>query len=316
MRETSRRQEIRVGIVTLVAIAALVGGIIWGKGFGFSVDNRLLHFRFPNASGIDVGTPVTINGVRQGSVTAIETSTDGVLVDALVETDIPLHSDATARIEMAELTGGKRIELTPGTTSKPLARESTIEGEVSGDPAVLLSEAGAIAANTRQLVLSLDTAVDAVNRMLADGTIQRRVDNTLINLEDASGAARGLVVDNRARIDRTLISLNSSVEELRGLISRTGPAAERTLAGAERAADDARVAISSADATLRRADTLVARLDSVVYDVRHGRGTASMVLYDTAFANDLKETIDVTRAFIAQMKRNGVNINVSLGRRP
>jgi phospholipid/cholesterol/gamma-HCH transport system substrate-binding protein len=316
MRETSRRQEIRVGIVTLVAIAALVGGIIWGKGFGFSVSNRTIAFRFPNAAGIDVGSPVTINGVRQGSVTSIDTDREGVLVEALIESDVPIRSDAAARIEMAELTGGKRIELTPGSAPRPLEADATIAGTVAGDPTALLSEAGVIAANANVLVLRLDTAVDAVNRMLADGQIQRRVDNTLINLEEASGAARGLVIDNRGRIQETLVSLNATVQDLRGVLARTTPAAERTLATAEGAAGDARIAIASADVTIRRADTLVQRLDSLVYDVRHGGGTASMVLYDTAFANDLRRTIDATRAFIEQSKRHGVNLNISLGRKP
>jgi phospholipid/cholesterol/gamma-HCH transport system substrate-binding protein len=316
MRETSRRQEITVGIVTIIAIAALVGGIIWGKGFGFSVNNRTLRFHFPNAAGIDVGAPVTLNGVRQGSVTAVSTDADGVLIEALVETKVPLRSDAAARIEMAELTGGKRIELLPGSTTRPLASDAIIEGTISGDATVLLAEAGAIATDARKLVLRLDTAVDAVNRMLADGAIQRRVDNTLINLEDASGAARSLVVENRARIDQTIASLNATMEDLRGLLLRTTPAAERTIRSAELAAGDARLAIAGAQGTLLRADTLVMRLDSLVYDVRYGRGTASMMLYDTAFAGELRRTIESTRAFIEQMKRNGVNINFSLGRRP
>lgn len=315
MREKSRRQEVTVGIVTLVALAALVGGIIWGKGFGFSVSNRTLRFRFPNAAGIDVGTPVTLNGVRQGSVTALETDVDGVVVDAIIETAIPLRSDATARIEMAELTGGKRIELSAGRASSRLADDAVIEGYVSGDPTVLLAEAGAIAADARLLVRRLDTAVGAVNLMLADGAIQRRVDNTLINLEDASGAARSLVVDNRARIAATIASLDATVRDLRGLIARMAPAAERTMVSAESAALDARTVIASADATLRQADRLVARLDSIAVDIRGGTGTVSMLLYDTSFAGELRRTLESTREFIEQTKRDGVDINIGLGRR-
>src|SRR5688500_15049811 len=262
MREKSRRQEIRVGLVTLGAIAALIGGIVWGKGLGFSVNNRPLRFRFPNAAGIDVGTPVTLNGVRQGSVTALETDATGVLVDALVETDVPLRADAAARIAMAELTGGKRVELRPGTATRELPRDAVINGDVAGDPAMLLSDAGAIAENASVLVLRLDTAVSSINAMLRDGSVQRRVDNTLINLEDASGEARNLVVENRARINQTIISLNSLVHELHGILSRTAPAVDRTLLSAEHAAGDARRTIVVAENTLRQADTLVRRLDS------------------------------------------------------
>lgn len=315
MRETSRRQEITVGLVTIIAIAALVGGIIWGKGFGFSVNNRTLRFHFPNAAGIDVGAPVTLNGVRQGAVTVVSAASDGVLVEALVETSVPLRSDATARIEMAELTGGKRIELSTGTTSQPLPPDAIIEGTVAGDATVLLSEAGAIATDARQLVHRLDTAIDAVNRMLLDGAIQRRVDNTLINLEDASGAARSLVYDNRAALNQTIAGINGTVQDLRGLLGRTTPAAERTIASAELAAGDARRAIAGVQGTLLLADTLILRLDSLVHDIRYGHGTTTMILYDTAFAGELRRTIVSTREFIEDTKRKGIDINFSLGRR-
>jgi phospholipid/cholesterol/gamma-HCH transport system substrate-binding protein len=315
MRETSRRQEIRVGLVTLGAIAALIGGIVWGKGFGFSVSNRVLRFHFPNAAGVDVGTPVTLHGVRQGSVTKLTTDATGVLVDALVETDVPLHADTRARIEMAELTGGKRIELDPGTATADLRDGAVIDGKVAGDPAMLLSEAGAIATNASLLVLRLDTAVSAVNTMLRDGSIQRRVDNTLINLEDASGAARGHVGDNRARNNETIGAFKYVVRDLHAMINKTGPAVDRTLVSAEVAAGDARVAMGVAQNTLRQADTLVRRLDSVVWAVKNGHGTTAMLLNDTAFANDLRRTVESTRAFIEHSRKNGININFSLGRR-
>lgn len=314
MREKTRRQEIQVGLVSMGAIVLIIGGIVWGKGFGFSVNNRSLRFRFPNAAGIDVGTPVTLNGVRQGSVTALSTDATGVQVDALVETDVPLRADARARIEMAELTGGKRIELRPGTASRALASEAIIEGEVAGDPATLLSEAGVIAANASKLILRLDTTIGTINSILVETSVQRRVDNTLMNLEDASNAARGLVIDNRARINQTIASLNTLVAELHGLVGRTGPAVERTLATTELAAGDARRTIVAAEGTLRQADTLVRRLDSVVYAVKNGRGTTSMLLHDTAFAEELRATISSVRKFIDDTQRRGLNLNISLGR--
>lgn len=316
MRQKTRGQEIRVGLVTLGAIAALVGGIIWGKGFGFSVTNRPLRFHFPNAAGIDVGSPVTLNGVRQGSVTRVETQSEGVIIDALVETQVPIRSDASARIEMAELTGGKRIALTPGASTRPLADDAIIEGRVAGDPAALLSDIGEITASARKLVIRLDTAIAAVNGILADGTVKLRVDNILTNVDEASGDARALVRDNRREIARTIEEVNRLVRSMDAMLKEAAPKVDRTLTSAELAAGDAQRAIATAEVMMTKASDLVDRLDRLTATMLEGDGAVSMMLRDSAFANDLRQTIAVTRAFIEQTKKHGVNINISLGRKP
>lgn len=315
MRQSSRSQEIRVGIITIAAVVALVGAIVWGKGIGFGVERRPIHMRFADATGLEVGSPVTLNGVRQGVVTALHTNPDFVIVDASVDTRVPLHSDATARLEMGELTGGKRIALLPGHADELLARDDVIQGTVGVDPATLLADVGRIGGDARTAILRLDTSLAAVNAIVTDRTFRARIDNTLINLESASGSARSLVVDNRVLFDRTLRNVDQAAAELRALVLRTSPAVDRTVGGADDAIADVRRAVVVADLALRSADTLLRRLDTIAVDLRQGGGTASMLLYDTTFAHELRQTVNATRKLVEETRKKGFNLNIGFGRR-
>jgi phospholipid/cholesterol/gamma-HCH transport system substrate-binding protein len=315
MTHSNRAQEIRVGIMSILAVIALVAGIIWGKGIGFNPSQQIVRMSFPDATGLEAGAAVTLNGVRKGSVTSVETDGSVVLIKAVVEPDVSLRRDATARIEIAEITGGKRIALVPGTSDAPFPVGSTIAGTVGPDPASLLNDVGAAGAEARVAVRRLDTSLAALNAIVTDPSFRRRVENTLLNLEDASGAARGIAVENRAVIERSLHNVDAAASELRSLVVRSGPGVDRTLLAAERATIDIRTAIGSAEVAIASADTLLKRLDSLAVDLRYGAGTTAMLLYDSTFAHELRETVFATRALIEETRRKGLNLNIGLGTR-
>jgi phospholipid/cholesterol/gamma-HCH transport system substrate-binding protein len=315
MTQTSRTQEIRVGIISVVALVALIGGIIWGQGSGFKVNQRTITIRFPDASGVEPGAAVTLNGVRQGSVTSVRPFSDHVLITVLIESRVPLQRDASARIELAELMGGKRIAIVPGTSGAPLPSDAIIQGSVSGDPSALLADAGQIGEDARTALRRLDSSLAAVNRIVNEPAFRRRIENTLINLESASGAVNSIAVENAHTVRSALVNVDAAASDLRLLVQRSSPVLERTLAGVEESSLEARSVINAAGAGLRVADTLLRRLDTLAVLLRHGDGVIPMLLGDSAFAEEFRETIVATRELIEQTRRRGINLNVGVGRR-
>jgi phospholipid/cholesterol/gamma-HCH transport system substrate-binding protein len=317
MQPNARNQEVRVGIITLLSITLLVAGIVWGKGIGVGSATRTLKMSFPNASGIDVGSPVTFNGVRKGVVTAINAKPDGVVLVASVDADVPLTDAIVPQIQMAELTGGKKIELVSRKgPSHPLKEGDVIPGELQGDVNALLATANDVSLDVRRLLKQLDTTMVAVNGIVTNERLVRSIETSALNLEEASNAARDLVVSNRGAIATTVNSLHQTTLELRGLLQRTSPVIERTIGASGAAIEDLRRVAVVADATIRNADTLIARLDTLTYDVKHGDGTVSRLLYDRKLADELATTVKEARLLVQQIRKFGVNINVSLGSKP
>jgi len=310
---SSRSREIRVGVVTVVALVALIGGIVWGKGLGFGVSNRIITMSFPNAAGVDLGTVITLNGVRKGSVTAIDAQPDEVRITATVEDTFPIKADAGAVLAMLEITGGKKIEILPGKSTAPLPRDAVIQGRVQGDITALLAEVGEIAVKANKVIGGLDSAITTVNGMIGSTQFQSRIENTMINLESTSSEARQLVVGNRAAINGAVANLSRLSSDLRDMVNRMGPAVERTLANAESVSADAGVAIRGVDSTLRQANVLIGRLDAIAADIKGGNGAVSKLIYDKNFADELERTVKSAQSLIESIERSGIKAKLNIG---
>ena len=317
MQSISRKQETRVGLISILAIVILIAAIVWAKGVGVGGSTRTISMNFPNASGIDVGSPITFKGVRKGVVTALDARPEGVLVTATVDSDLPVTTATTPQIQMAELTGGKKIELVTGPgNAAPLKEGAVMEGELQGDINELLATAGDMTKDVRRILAQVDTTMSAVNSLVTNQRLVQGIETSVLNLEEASGAARELVISNRAGIAATLTSLRQTTSELQGLLRRTAPAIESTVGASAAAIEDLRRIATAADISIRNADTLIARLDTIAYDVKNGDGTVSRLLYDRRLADELARTVSEARQLVQQIKRYGVNINVSLGAKP
>jgi phospholipid/cholesterol/gamma-HCH transport system substrate-binding protein len=104
----------------VISIALLVIGIMLGKGISFSPTQKSVAIRLATSGGIDAGSPVVVNGVRRGTVTQVSNDNGGVLVTATLDDVSDLRSDAQALVSILEITGGKKIELTPGSAATAL----------------------------------------------------------------------------------------------------------------------------------------------------------------------------------------------------
>ena len=76
--KSSKSQEIKVGIVTLVAIALFIIGIIIGNDYSISVDTIRIKMRFPTSGGIEQSSPVFVNGVKRGRVIEVKPNNGNV----------------------------------------------------------------------------------------------------------------------------------------------------------------------------------------------------------------------------------------------
>src|SRR5688500_17299408 len=113
----------KVGIVMLIALAVLGYFVLRIEDISLSRSRTTREIKavFDDVAGLDDASAVRIAGVRKGHVTDIKVRPDGSAeVTMTVDDDVPLHSDATARVANLGLLGEKYIELEPGTGTKPI----------------------------------------------------------------------------------------------------------------------------------------------------------------------------------------------------
>jgi phospholipid/cholesterol/gamma-HCH transport system substrate-binding protein len=311
--EVSRSTEIKVGLVSIVGIALLIGGIMLGKGISFSVTTQVVKIRMANSGGVEKGSPVVIDGVRRGQVLNVHTDSGSVLVDAELDEIGDLHPDASALVTMLEITGGKKVEISSGKEPGVFDVRKEMPGKAAADIPQLVTMLGEVSGPAMSLILRLDSITASINELLSDGKVI--ADLRLMTSDGAIliGDLRGIVHNNRGNIEAAIRDTRSLIIEIRTAVANNEPKLSSLLDSLASTVGRVDGTLGKADGAIVRADTLIRRLNDVVAEIQNGKGTIHGLIYDEAFFRRLDSTMMGLKTFIKNVDRKGVNVNVGIG---
>jgi phospholipid/cholesterol/gamma-HCH transport system substrate-binding protein len=123
-----------VGLVSTLLLIGVIVFFVWlgGSKLRHDYDIYDIVFRGP-VHGVAQGGEVDFNGIKVGSVSNISLDPkDSQLVIARVNIapDVPIRQDSYASLEPQGITGVNYIQITAGTLSKPLLKDTVPEGVV------------------------------------------------------------------------------------------------------------------------------------------------------------------------------------------
>ncbi len=311
--DVTRSTEIRVGIVSILSIALLIGGIMLGKGISFNPSNRQIKIRSVSSGGAEPGSPVVINGVKRGQVTSVVNENGTVLISAELDDVSDLHGDASARITILEITGGKKIEVTPGSSAEAFNIAKEIPGTVSADIGGLVATLGDVSGNAVSIVKRLDSLTGTLTDMTRDGQL-------VADVKTISSEGALFVKDLRSWFSANKDPLGQSIRDLRAIASQLRTSIDKNEPKVSRLIDRLDATLTSIDGTIGRADkalvnadSLVRRIDSVLIEVKLNKGLLNTIIYDEKFAERFDSTLFWIRAILQDARNKGVNVNVGLG---
>lgn len=270
----------KVGVVMLVALAVLGYFILRIEDISLrgSGNMREVKVVFENAAGLEDEATVRIGGVRKGHVTKIESMPDGrALVTMTVADDVPLHSDASAKIANLGLLGERYVEIDPGTPRAPvLAGESVrIAGAQTASIDEITDEVAAIADDVRAITGSL-------RQVMAGPQGQQRVEDIVENVRSITAEVRMLIAANRSNVDATLENTRAITEHLRSEIPRLAATLDRVAnqlggtVGENR--EDVRQVVQNLRGLSADLRTTADNLNDITGRVRAGEGTVGKLL--------------------------------------
>jgi phospholipid/cholesterol/gamma-HCH transport system substrate-binding protein len=239
-----------VGIVSLLLLLGLVVFVIWLARLQFTSQYAVYDVDFKGpVRGLSQGGEVFFNGIKVGDVTKLQldkANPNRVVARIRTTADAPVRVDSFASLEPQGITGVNYIQLTAGTTTKPLLRDVTPAGQIPVIHAQqsalegLLEGGGDVLARTVQ-------ALDRANRLLSDSNIAT-FSQTLTNLKgdtqmvldqketiadldatikslQVTSTKIGVLSDNANQLltgdgRRTLENVNGAVGDLRGAVSQ------------------------------------------------------------------------------------------------
>jgi phospholipid/cholesterol/gamma-HCH transport system substrate-binding protein len=243
-----------VGAAVLALVAALVAAVVWLRNTGDAANfNRYaIHFEQQPLDGLDVGSEVTLRGIRIGRVEDYGLPGSGmsrVRVQIRVDRRAPLRTNTVAVVTRNFVTGiaavtlvngdppGELLVEVPEGETLPVVREGRSDMQEIAGRVNKVGEAATLAiANLNQLlaVENRDAVMATVRNLgdLADG-INRRL-TTLDRTLTQAGAAAADVGHAATRIDGTLASVSQAAADVGAAATQLGQAGERVAAVAER----------------------------------------------------------------------------------
>ena len=284
-----------------------------GKGVSFDPNRKQIMIRAESSGGVENGSPIVVNGVKRGQVTGVVNQNGTVLISAEIDDVSDLHGDATARVMILEITGGKKIEIIPGTSSVPFDAGKEIPGIISADLSQLVATLGDVSGNAVNIVRRLDTLSGSLTDLTRDGQL-------VSDVRTITSEGAVFVKDLRTWFAANKDPLGQSIRDLRAISSQLRSSIEKNEPKVSRLVDRLDATLTSIDGTLGRADkaltnadSLIRRVDSVLIEVRTNKSLLNTLIYDEKFADRFDSTLYWIRAILQDARNKGVNVNVGLG---
>lgn len=242
--EKQKAKELKIGIVSILALVIIYLGIMWIKDISFMKSDNMYYVDMEDVNGLAVASPVTINGVKVGKVVSLNFSMENQNVIVGFELDdkykLPLGSSATLTKEMLS---SPQLKLLPGVNQgRYVAVGDTIKGYPMTD---LMEVAEDMIPKVNALLPKLDSILTSLNAVTSDPallasvhnveTITRQLKNTTEGFDNMmNGSVADILTESKSvvrNVNNVVNSLARTTGEIKdgdvaNLISRANEAVD------------------------------------------------------------------------------------------
>lgn len=206
------KNEVKIGLLGVAGLVILIFGYRYLKGEDLFNTTKTLYVRYENVDMLEASNPVLINGLKVGSVMAVNLDPDDanlVLVTLDIRNDLKLPKTTKAVLVTSGLLGDKSIilEFDKLCTSDCLTSGSFLEGETRG----LISS---MMGSPDQLNVYLDKIKESIN---TNGSLQATIielQGTVRNLNSITEQVDGLLKTSSSAVRNSLDNVETLTSEV------------------------------------------------------------------------------------------------------
>lgn len=311
--------EVRIGLLGVVAIAVFVLGYNFLKGKGLFSSTKTIKAVYSEVAGLKAANRISLNGFDIGSVGDIYVVDGeikkGITVEMVIDDEIKIPKDSKALIVSDGLLGTKAIELSLGTSKEFITSDGTITGELKFG---LFDKVGAqvdpIVNDLKHTLASLDTAVSGINNMLSTSTqqnIKSSIASLNVTMQEISGLASTLGSQKKT-INEVMNNLNGFSTNL----NKNNGTINRTLANLETTTNNfSKVKLEE---TVSKLNTTLSSLQTTLAKVNSGKGSMAMLMNDDKLYKNMKNTSETLNNLLYDLSARPyryVNLNLFGGKK-
>ena len=316
------RNEVKIGILGLVALFLLIWGYYFLKGSNILSSNYTVTTGFNNVDGLAAGAPVTIKGYQVGAVTDLYIDKNNpalIKVTLTLNKSAKIPKNAIANLVQPNIMSGKSVELKfEGACDGDncLKRGDFIEGRV-GSMLDMVTEA---AKPYIEKIDSFRTVIEEIAKAEEGGLrksaeeIQATVSNlkaisdvmavlmekstgNVVNTMDHLESITANVRKNNDQITLLMKNVTDITEQLKNAnLDKTLNSTRETIEKFGKVADDV-------NAVLGETNKLMAQLQ-ILTDLSKQEGLLAALVNDKELLEDVKKTIDEVSLLVEDIRKH------------
>lgn len=298
----NRKTEIRVGIISVISILLIIWIFGWAKNIHPFEEKLNFGIEFNSVAGLESGDPVAINGVKKGSVTSINTTSNGVLVEVELEKDAKIQDDAKYSIMMLDLMGGKIVEIDPGKSGNAADLTKIQSGRFSGDISTAMAALSSVQDDLIDLVYQLKTSINGINSILGDKALMADMKSAFQEVNSSVKVMKQILDENREGIKNLVNSGNQLLNQGNEIISENREPISNSL--------------TKLNKVLNSSDSLMKKLNIFSDEIAGRKNNIGKIIYDENMVDELKNSLmqinKLTKILIDQLEKDGINVDANV----
>lgn len=265
--------ELRVGIFVLVGLVILAVAILWVTGVGFFGPKYQLRAYVSEAEDVQVGAPVTLDGVNVGNVQSIHLTAHPedrlhavtMVLQILKKYQPYIRTDSRASLITAGLLGDRYMNITRGLTGSPIPDNGIVQGEETPDIKQVVQRGADVMQKLSVLTDDVTAMMNSVQN--GNGTVGKLMkDPSLYNHLN----------DTASKFD----ALATSIQQGKGTIGK----------------------LASSDELYNKVDTAVGHLDDATAALSSQKGTLGKLIYDPTAYNNISGMAQKGNALLGDIR--------------
>jgi phospholipid/cholesterol/gamma-HCH transport system substrate-binding protein len=301
-------KEVKVGIVTTIAIACFIYGFNFLKGRDLFSSQRKFYAVYNNIDGLVEANPLMINGYMVGMVGDIQLAGDtsgSVIVTLVLNDEIKIPKNSVAKVMSSNILGSKAVQLILGSGTVYAESGDTLTAAQEDDLKTSVNKTIApLQEKAVSLIASIDSVMIVVQQVFNESARQNLAKSfesiklAITSLETTSYRLDTMVMSEKVKISSILTKVNVLATTLANNSDKLG----NVINNFSNISDS--IAKSNLTSAINNANAALSQTTTIMTKINSGQGTMGMLINNDSLYRKLDKSAEDLDKLLKDLRIN------------
>lgn len=301
-------KEVKIGIITTVAIGCFIYGFNFLKGHKFFSTQRKFYAVYYDIDGLVEADPLLINGFKVGVIGDIKLAHDTasrVVVTLLLDDDVNVPRNSVAKVVSSSLLGSKAVRLILGSGTTYANDGDTLESAHEDNLSQAVNKTIApLQEKAVSLISSIDSVMVVVQQVFNENARKNLAKSfesiklAITSLETTSYRLDTMVVNEKVKISSILTKVNVLATTLANNSDKLG----NVINNFSNISDS--LAKSKLTSAINNADVALSQASGIMTKINNGQGTIGMLVNNDSLYRKLDKSSEDLDKLLKDIRLN------------